>query len=127
MSSRLTHINSSSVASVPSLSHAVKDDSYVFVSGQVGIPHGGSGAPAQLADEINNALDSLEMVLKEAGLCLASVVRTNCYLGNIQDMEVFNKIYMQRFPHPRPARTTIQAQLVGELRFEIDAIALIER
>lgn len=125
MSDYLTHFNSEDVPKIPSLSHAVRVGSLIFVSGQVGIPLGQTTAPKELSEEIDNALDSLELVLKTAGSSIKSVVRTTCYLSELEDIKQFNEIYNKRFQQPRPARTTVQAQLIGGLRFEIDAIALL--
>lgn len=110
----------------PGLSHAVQVGDLVFVSGQVGISPGAPGAPAELPDEVGAALDALEAVLDAAGSSLASVVKTTCYLRNIEDMEQFNAVYLRRFPEPRPARTTVQATLAMGLRFEIDAVAVVD-
>jgi 2-iminobutanoate/2-iminopropanoate deaminase len=109
----------------PGLSHAVQVGDLVFVSGQVGIVPGAPGAPAELQDEIEVAIDALEAVLDAAGCSLESVVKTTCYLGSIEDMEQFNAVYLRRFAEPRPARTTVQATLAMDLRFEIDAVAVI--
>lgn len=55
---------------------------------------------------------------------LETVVRTNCYLSNIDDMQAFNEVYLKRFGDLKPARTTIQSRLAHDLRFEIDAVAI---
>lgn len=111
--------------SSPALSQAVQIGELMFVSGQVGITPGAPGAPVKLEDEIGLAIDALEAVLGAAGCGLESVVRTTCYLRNIEDLDLFNAVYMTRFAEPRPARTTVQATLAMSLRFEIDAIAVL--
>lgn len=110
----------------PGLSHAVQVGDLVFVSGQVGMSPGAPGVPAELSDEIEAALDALEAVLDAAGSSLESVVKTTCYLRSIEDMERFNAVYLRRFPEPRPARTTVQATLAMGLRFEVDAVAVVD-
>lgn len=126
MSNSLNHINTPKALSSPALSHAVQVGDLVFVSGQVGIKPGTSQAPAELRDEIEVAFDALEAVLNAAGSSLGSMVRTTCYLRSIEDLDQFNTAYMRRFAEPRPARTTIQATLAMGLRFEIDAVAVVD-
>lgn len=112
--------------SSPAFSQAVRVGNQLFVSGQVGIKPGGTSAPESLEDEIETAFEGLRAVLHAAGADLSSVVKTSCYLRDIDDMEVFNRIYTRRFTAPLPARTTIQAGLAMGLRFEIDAIAFVD-
>lgn len=127
MPERLTHFNSEEVPKKSVLSHAVKLGELIFVSGQVGLRLHDNERPEHLREEIENALDSLESVLREAGSSTRSVVRTNCYLRNLEDIRIFDEIYSDRFEAPRPARTTTQALLAGDLRFEIDAVAVVEQ
>lgn len=118
-------ISTPKALSSPALSQAVQIGDLLFVSGQVGIAPGSPGAPVQLEDEIKLAINALEAVLAAAGCGLESVVKTTCYLRNIEDLDLFNAVYLTRFAEPRPARTTVQAALAMNLRFEIDAIAVI--
>lgn len=126
MHDSLNHISTPESLSSPALSHAVTVGNLVFVSGQVGIKPGTAQAPAELRDEIDVALDALEAVLDAANSSLGSVVRTTCYLRSIEDIDEFNAAYARRFVEPRPARTTVQATLAMNLRFEIDAVAVID-
>lgn len=123
MQEKIMYIDCQDVPRNTGLSHAVIMGNLIFVSGQVGLPLGGGGRPAGLVEEINVAIDSLKKVLDASGSSLDRVLRTNCYLSDINDMELFTEIYEARFLPPRPARTTVQARLAGDLRFEIDAIA----
>jgi 2-iminobutanoate/2-iminopropanoate deaminase len=113
--------------SSPVLSQGMQLGNLLFVSGQVGLDPESATAPAELQDEINLAIDGLESVLRAAGCGLESVVKTTCYLSDINDLSLCNDIYMERFQAPRPARTTIQATLAMGLRFEIEAIAVLEQ
>ena len=118
-------ISTPDALSSPALSQAVQVGNLLFVSGQVGIKPDDTTAPERLEDEIELAIDGLEAVLKAAGAGLSSVVKTSCYLRDINDMSLFNDLYVRRFPAPLPSRTTIQAGLAMGLRFEIDAVAVL--
>ncbi|QDY71691.1 RidA family protein [Qingshengfaniella alkalisoli] len=59
----------------------------VFVSGQCAVgPDGASLHPANMAAQVQAALDNVETVLIEAGLSLANIVRMNTY---VTDMDAF--------------------------------------
>jgi len=125
LSPQIEHINSKEVAEVPPLSHAVRYDNLVFVSGQVGLRVGESRPPEAFADEVVRAFTSLGHVLEAAGTSKERIIKITCYLRDISARDELNNIYMKLFPTPRPARTTVQVGLAHGLRFEVDAIAAI--
>ena len=58
-----------------------------------------------------------------AGASLDQVVKTTCVLDDARDFSAFNKAYSAYFPKEPPARTTIEARLMVDIKIEIDAIA----
>jgi len=110
------------VPSIPPLNHAVSIGELVFVSGQVGLGHDGE-VPKHFCEEVENAFNALEQVLTAAGSSPEHLVKVTCYLSDISNRDELNELYMNRFPEPRPARTTVEVGLANDLRFEIDAIA----
>ncbi|GAA2046218.1 RidA family protein [Yaniella flava] len=126
MSGQLEYINSDEVPEVPPLSHAVRYDNFVFVSGQVGLQIGESKPPESFTDEVVRAFTSLEQVLEASGATQKHIIKITCYLSDISDRDELNDVYLQLFPEPRPARTTVQVGLAHGLRFEVDAIAAIQ-
>jgi 2-iminobutanoate/2-iminopropanoate deaminase len=53
------------------------------------------------------------------------VVKTTCFLTDINDFAAFNEVYREFFPSDPPARSTVQAGLVGSYVVEIEAIAVL--
>jgi 2-iminobutanoate/2-iminopropanoate deaminase len=54
------------------------------------------------------------------------VVQTTCYLADMNDFPVFNKVYAQYVREPFPARATVQvARLPREVKVEVACIALV--
>lgn len=105
-------------------SQAIMTRESVFTAGQVGNdPHTGQ-LRATLDEQVETALDNLETVLRAAGCGLEDVVKTTCFLADIDDFAAFNRIYQSRFPAPLPARSTVGVALAGNIRFEIEAVAL---
>jgi 2-iminobutanoate/2-iminopropanoate deaminase len=109
-------------------SPAIATDDLVFCSGQLGVdPATGElrdGVEAQAEQVIRN----LEALLDAAGCSLADVVKTTCFLADINDFQKFNAVYAPFWPDPPPARSTFQvAALPRGARVEIEAIAVRNR
>ena len=109
-------------------SPAIATDDLVFCSGQLGVdPATGelrNGVEAQAEQAIRN----LEALLDAAGCSLADVVKTTCFLADINDFQKFNAVYAPFWPDPPPARSTFQvAALPRGAQVEIEAIAARNR
>ena len=105
-------------------SQAIESGGLVFLSGQLGlIPDTGAMAHS-LAAQTVQALENITSVLKTAGLTLDDVVKTTCYLKNMEDFALFNEIYGQYFTKNKPARSCFAvAQLPKDGLVEIEVIA----
>lgn len=105
-------------------SQAIATDDLVFCAGQLGA----DPTTGELADGVEaqaeRALRNLEAVLDAAGCTLADVVKTTCFLADINDFDAFNAVYARFMSDPAPARSTFQvAALPKGGRVEIEAIA----
>ena len=105
-------------------SQAIATDDLVFCAGQLGT----DPATGELADGVEaqaeRALRNLEAVLDAAGCTFADVVKTTCFLADINDFATFNAVYARFMTDPAPARSTFQvAALPKGGRVEIEAIA----
>jgi 2-iminobutanoate/2-iminopropanoate deaminase len=105
-------------------SQAIATDDLVFCAGQLGTdPTTGTLADGVEA-QAERALRNLEAVLDAAGCTFADVVKTTCFLADINDFAAFNAVYARFMPDPAPARSTFQvAALPKGGRVEIEAIA----
>jgi enamine deaminase RidA (YjgF/YER057c/UK114 family) len=108
-------------------SGAARGGGLVFLAGHVGSDEHGGGADAPFATQVTRALDHLEHTLSCAGLEFSAVLKLNVYLADMADFAEFTEIYSDRYPPPRPARTTVQTPLAKGWRFEIDGVAVDER
>ena len=113
-------------AAIGPYSQAISANGFVYTSGQLGIvPQSGELANG-LANQTVQALENLTNVLKAAGLTLDSVVKTTCYLKNMDDFSLFNEIYAQYFVNNKPARSCFAvAQLPKGGLVEIEAVAAL--
>jgi len=113
---------------VASYSQAIATDNLLFCAGQIGVDPG----TGELADgfdaQAEQVLKNLAAVLDAAGCTWADVVKTTCFLADINDFAAFNAVYGRFMPDPPPARSTFAvAALPKGARVEIEAIATIPR
>ena len=75
--------------------------------------------------ELRKNIDSIAATLAKQGATLADVVSVTVYLRDIHDRErCLNRVWQERFPEPRPARTTVEVG-IGKCRCELQAIACL--
>jgi 2-iminobutanoate/2-iminopropanoate deaminase len=99
-------------------------DGWVFLSGQGGfLPDGGGLAGPAIAEQTEQTLQNIAVLLEQHGCTLADVVSCLVHLSDLDDFGRFNEIYATHFAEPRPVRTTVGAQLVAGMVVEITVIA----
>ena len=65
----------------------------------------------------------LAVALALAGCTLDDVVKTLVVIADARDFGAFNKVYASYFPNNPPARTTLEARLMIDIKVEIEAVA----
>ena len=122
------HLFSKGPRPVAPFSHAVEDDGWVILTGQMPTDPEEPDAPLPegVEAQTRRVMENLKIILAELGLDLSHVVQCRCFLTEFErDYAVFNKTYASYFPEDRrPARTTVgvTALAVGAL-VEIDLVA----
>ena len=108
-------------------SQAIRVGNLVFVSGQGSMNRAtGQMVRDSIEHETHQVLTNLKTILEAAGSSLDRVVKTTCFLGNMDDFPVFNKVYAEYFPGDKPARYCIQCGLVKpDFLVEIATVAHI--
>ena len=76
-------------------------------------------------EQTRQVLKNVQAVLEAAGTDLSHVLKTTCFLTDINDFVAFNEVYREFFSRDPPARSTIQAGLVSPWVVEIEAIAVV--
>ena len=109
-------------------SQAIRTGNLVFVAGQGCInPQTGQLEQGSMEIETRRVLENVKAILEAAGTSMDRVVKTTCFLADMNDFRVFNSIYAEYFPNNPPARTTIQAgRLPMDIRVEVEAVAEID-
>jgi reactive intermediate/imine deaminase len=101
----------------------IVSNGFLFIAGQVGHKADGS-IGATIEEQTQLVIENLGNVLRAAGCDFKDVVKVTTYITKPEYLQAYNKIYMEAFPEPRPARATVIAGLVDEkFLIEIEAIA----
>jgi 2-iminobutanoate/2-iminopropanoate deaminase len=107
-------------------SQAIETGDLVFCAGQIGLdPTTGEMVEGGIEAQAERVLRNLEAVLDAAGCTFGDVVKTTCFLADINDFAAFNAVYARFMTDPPPARSTFAvAALPKAARVEIEAIAI---
>jgi len=105
-------------------SQAVKTGTLVFTSGQIAInPASGNVEAATIEEQTEQVCKNLAAVLSEAGTSLDKVIKTVCFLADMNDFAKFNEVYGKYFTS-KPARSCVAVKtLPKNVLVEVEAIA----
>ena len=104
-------------------SPGVKFGDFVFVSGQGPIDQNGKVIVGDIKAQTRATLENFRRVLVAAGSSLDNVLQMTVYLSDLDDFQGMNEAYSEFFSDPKPARTTVSAELLFGMKVEIQGIA----
>jgi reactive intermediate/imine deaminase len=115
-------------AAIGPYSQAIQWGDVVFISGQVAfIPGSGELNNNTFEDEVNQVIDNLDAICKEAGGGLDNILKLSIFLTDLSNFDAVNSLMKERFSEPFPARSTIEvSRLPKDVNIEVDAILSIE-
>ena len=115
-------------AAIGPQSQAIQWGDVVFISGQVAfIPGSGELNNNTFEDEVNQVIDNLDAICKEAGGGLDNILKLSIFLTDLSNFDAVNNLMKERFSEPFPARSTIEvSRLPKDVNIEMDAILSIE-
>lgn len=98
----------------------------LFASGQIPInPATGEIEAVTIEDQARQAIINAGEILKEAGADYSKVVKTTCFLADMNDFAAFNKVYEEYFTE-KPARSCVAVkQLPKNVLCEVEVIAYL--
>ena len=105
------------------LSPAVRAGDFVFISGQVPTGPDGKVVAGGIEEQTRQVMENIKAALALAGAGMEDVVKCTVILTDVREFAAFNKVYGSYFPKEPPARTTLEAKLVIDIKVEIEAIA----
>lgn len=116
-------------AAIGPYAQAIKIHGMIFTSGQIPIdPATKQVAGETIQEQAKQVMTNLQAVLEEAGSSLDRVVKTTCFLADLNDFASFNEVYGSFFRGDAPpARSTVQvAKLPMGVRVEVECVALTD-
>ena len=113
-------------AAVGPYSQAVASDNIIFTSGQIPInPKTGKIEAATIEEQTEQVMKNLHYVLAQGGVAFDRVIKTTCFLADMNDFAAFNGVYARYFPENPPARSCVEVStLPMGIKLEIEAIAV---
>jgi 2-iminobutanoate/2-iminopropanoate deaminase len=112
-------------AAIGPYSQGMRLGGLVFTAGQIPLdPSSGKLVEGDVTVQAEQVMKNLAAVLEAGGSSLSRVVKTTCFLVDLDDFAAFNEVYGKHMGDSRPARSTIQvARLPAGARVEVEAIA----
>jgi len=109
----------------PLISSAVRFGDLLFLSGRAPV---NVETLEVISDDFETqaraVLDEILASLGEAGSGPEHVLRVECYLTDPEDFGVWNRLWAEYFPAPRPARTTLVTSFVlPRMKIEVQVTA----
>lgn len=106
-------------------SQAVKLNGIVYTAGQIPLdPQTMKIVEGDVSAQAERVMLNLTAVLEAAGSSLSRVLKTTCFLTNLDDFAAFNEVYGKHLGDSRPARSTVQvAKLPAGAQVEVEAVA----
>jgi 2-iminobutanoate/2-iminopropanoate deaminase len=106
-------------------SPVVRAGDFVIVSGQVGMVDG-RVVDGGVIGQTRQVMANLAHQLATVGATLDDVVKTTCFLTDMENFAAFNDAYVEALGDHRPARSTVGvAALPGGLVVEVEAWAYL--
>lgn len=105
-------------------SQAIQYGDIVFLSGQIPIdPKTNNVLKGTIEEQTKLVLENLKAVITASGMTMKNVLKTSCFLKNMDDFPKFNAVYATFFTENPPARETVEvARLPRDVLVEISCI-----
>ena len=113
-------------AAIGPYSQGIIANGMLFASGQIPIiPETGEIQEGDITAQARQVMLNVGEILKEAGTTYENVVKTTCYLSDMEDFATFNSVYEQYFTG-KPARSCVAVkQLPKNVLCEVEVIAVL--
>ena len=90
-------------------SQAVRHNDIVYLSGQIAIdPKENIMVTGGIERETEQVLSNIKNVLSAAGSSIENVIKTTCFLVDLNEFSRFNAVYEKYFSGSPPARSTVE-------------------
>lgn len=114
-------------AAIGPYSQAIVQEGILYSSGQIPIDAAsGEIAGEDIRSQAEQVMKNISFVLKEAGANFENVVKTTCFLADMEDFNIFNEVYSKYFVN-KPARSCVAVKtLPKNVLCEVEVIAVVK-
>ena len=114
-------------AAIGPYSQAIVQGGILYSSGQIPIDAAsGEIAGEDIRSQAEQVMKNISFVLKEAGANFENVVKTTCFLADMEDFNIFNEVYSKYFVN-KPARACVAVKtLPKNVLCEVEVIAVVK-
>ena len=112
-------------AAIGPYSQAIQVGNLIYTSGQIPIdPATGQLVEGGIKEQTRQSLSNIQAILQEAGLTMASVVKTTVFMADMADFAEMNSVYAEFFTEPYPARSAVAVKTLPKNAWvEIEVVA----
>lgn len=112
-------------AAIGPYSQAIQVGNLIYTSGQIPIdPATGQLVEGGIKEQTRQSLSNIQAIIQEAGLTMASVVKTTVFMADMADFAEMNSVYAEFFTEPYPARSAVAVKtLPKNALVEIEVVA----
>ena len=111
-------------AAIGPYSQGYSVNGFVFTSGQIPVDPANGAIPEGISAQADQSCKNVQAILESAGSSLNKVIKTTCFLADMNDFSAFNEVYARYFTM-RPARSCVAVKtLPKSVLCEIEAIAI---
>ena len=94
----------------------------LITSGQIPVNPETGEMPATIEEQAEQSCKNVKALVEEAGATMDAVVKTTCFLADMEDFAVFNEVSAKYFTS-KPARSCVAVKQIPKgARCEIEAI-----
>ena len=114
-------------AAIGPYSQGIIANGMLYASGQIPIiPETGELETGDITAQAHQAIKNVGEILKAAGTGYEKVVKTTCFLADMNDFAAFNAVYEKYFTG-KPARSCVAVKtLPKNVLCEVEVIAVVE-
>ena len=114
-------------AAIGPYSQAIAANGFLFASGQIPLmPGTGEIVGTNITEQAERVMKSIGAILEANGLGYEDVIKTTCFLADMNDFAAFNEVYGKYFTG-KPARSCVAVkELPKKLLCEVEIIAVMK-
>ncbi|WP_440682272.1 RidA family protein [Cysteiniphilum halobium] len=104
---------------------AVKINGMLYISGQIALTAKGEVVKGDIKMQATQVMHNLKAVVEAAGSRMDKLIKTTCFIKNMDDFVAFNEVYASFFQDMTPpARSCVEVScLPKDVLIEVEAIA----